>query len=690
MRAIRLVSLILCIVMLSALFSTVAMAYSKPYYITVDLDNNIVTVYSALDDSIVRQMICSGGTGKYQSPTGTFYMTEKRREAERDEWYTFEDGYGKYGSRIVGSYLFHSYLFTEKDDSKVDWETYAAMGTSASHGCIRLWIEDAYWISQNCMPGTKVTLYHGEARNEYLKELLYVQTFSIDNGISYEEFTAMAEEPGEMGWTSEGDDVKALQERMIELGLYAGEANGYYGALMVNSVKSIQSVLGLRPTGVVDESLLEILNSDESPSSTISTLTEGMSGPAVTSLQQMLAALGLYEGACSGEYDSDTVEAVKAFQRALDYEEDGIATAALQQDMLDSFSYLERTYGDTGYALTYEEQTYETATINASKRLNMRAKRSTDSTIVKRLDPGTEVEIIEHDGGWSKIRCGEAEGYVKTSYLDIKENTKLVPRYVAADAQNPALPELEYGEKVIRTREVAYGTVITEDRLWLRESPDSDAEVVFMLSSGNIAEIVSINDGWAYVSYGEKNGFTQAKYFDIQYTAELGTSYVTSGSLISEDEADKADANMALVVAETGTELMSMASENGDIVDTLAFGEKAGIVFESTNWTQVRTDDGMTGYVRNDVILTGLESDLDAYFAELTAPKFVTAYVNTGSDVTLNMRKEPSSEGEILCELANGCELDVYEDDGEWAQVEFGTYSGYVMSKFISYDAVTE
>ena len=85
----------------------------------MDLTNNIVTVYSTLDDSVVRQMICSGGMARYKSPRGTYTMPTQRKKFERSDWYTFEDGYGKFGSRIVGSYLFHSYLFHSKNDEDV-------------------------------------------------------------------------------------------------------------------------------------------------------------------------------------------------------------------------------------------------------------------------------------------------------------------------------------------------------------------------------------------------------------------------------------------------------------------------------------------------------------------------------------------------------------------------------------------
>lgn len=680
MRAIRFISFFLITVLALACLPVTAMAYSMPYYIEVDLTNNITTVYSSLDDSVVRQMVCSSGMAKYPSPKGTFTMPEKRKSTERGDWYTFEDGYGKYGSRIVGSYLFHSFLFDEKDNSKVDWVSYAAMGTSASHGCIRLYIDDAKWIAENCMPGTRVTLAYNTTRYEYLKELLYEQTYSVDSGITYAEFVCMASSDDEMGYYSSGDDVVALQERMIELGLYSGEADGFYDEKMVRAVKAVQAVLGLRVTGVVDANLLDILNSNNAPSSTISTLSMGMSGPAVRSLQQMLVSLGLYSGNTDGEFDAETAEAVMAFQRACGDEPTGVATAATQQAMLDSFDFLEKTYGDTGYALTYEEVVAESATINASKRLNVRAKKSTDSTIVAKIEPGAEVQIIERGDSWTRISYGNAEGYVKTSYLDIHQNTVLKPRYVAADAANPALPAPVYGDRTIRTRKVIYGTVATENRLLIREAPNSDAELVFMLSAGNICEVISINEGWAYISYGSKRGFTQAKYLDMDETAELTAAYINAGG--SKAVENLTDEPMALVIAEDGASVMSAASEGSEVVALLSSGDRVDVVFESTSWTQIRAGE-TTGYVRNDLIFTGTASEIDSYLEELAAPKIEYAVVNTGSDAQLKLRILPSSDGDVLFMLDNGSLLTVVHNDGKWAQVEYGTYSGYVMSQYI-------
>ena len=58
-------------------------AYSLPYFIDVDLTNQIVTIYNTSDGSIARQMLCSTGTVGHETPIGVYYLPAKDRSDER-------------------------------------------------------------------------------------------------------------------------------------------------------------------------------------------------------------------------------------------------------------------------------------------------------------------------------------------------------------------------------------------------------------------------------------------------------------------------------------------------------------------------------------------------------------------------------------------------------------------------------
>ena len=142
-------------------FSVTAFAAEKtesPYYVTVNLTDNIVTVYEQDKNGAytvpVRAFLCSGGE---DTPEGTFQTIEKY------DWrYLFGDVWGQYATRITGHYLFHSVPYFEKDKSTLEYEEYNKLGTTASMGCIRLTVRDAKWIYDNCPVGTTITMYRGE------------------------------------------------------------------------------------------------------------------------------------------------------------------------------------------------------------------------------------------------------------------------------------------------------------------------------------------------------------------------------------------------------------------------------------------------------------------------------------------------------------------------------------------------
>jgi hypothetical protein len=99
-------------------------------------------------------MLCSVGTSG-RTKTGTFYTKAKYR------WKLLMGNvWGQYSTRIVDGILFHSvYYYGEKNPATLATNEYNKLGTTASHGCVRLSVKDAKWIYDNCAVGTAVTIY---------------------------------------------------------------------------------------------------------------------------------------------------------------------------------------------------------------------------------------------------------------------------------------------------------------------------------------------------------------------------------------------------------------------------------------------------------------------------------------------------------------------------------------------------
>lgn len=124
---------------------------SEDFKIEVDLSRQRVLVYYR--DKLIREMICSGGTEEKQTPLGRFVTYEKIKYSwvERFNMGAF------YWTRFNGDYLFHSVPF-DKDGNIIE-EEHEKLGNPASHGCIRMELDDARWLYENIPLGTRVIIY---------------------------------------------------------------------------------------------------------------------------------------------------------------------------------------------------------------------------------------------------------------------------------------------------------------------------------------------------------------------------------------------------------------------------------------------------------------------------------------------------------------------------------------------------
>lgn len=129
---------------------------SEQYYIKINNQANVVTIYKKDSKGKytvpVKAMICSIGTATPES--GVYKMSDKYT------WRLLQGNvYGQYACRITGHILFHSVPYEKQDKSTLEWWEYDKLGTKASLGCIRLKVEDAKWIYDNCAKGTQVEFY---------------------------------------------------------------------------------------------------------------------------------------------------------------------------------------------------------------------------------------------------------------------------------------------------------------------------------------------------------------------------------------------------------------------------------------------------------------------------------------------------------------------------------------------------
>ena len=125
---------------------------------------------------------------------------------------------------------------------------------------------------------------------------------------------------------NQNESIAAVQNRLKELGYFAGESAGIYDDEMKTSVANFQKANGLSVSGIADTATLEAIFAGNAVTkqeyiamSTQGmefdfTLTTGNYGKTVKSLQSFLNHLGFYAREPDGNFDAATEYAVRYFQ----------------------------------------------------------------------------------------------------------------------------------------------------------------------------------------------------------------------------------------------------------------------------------------------------------------------------------------------------------------------------------------
>ncbi len=138
------------------------------YVMYINKSRQMVTAYAQVDKCLVpvKVFICSPGNA---TPLGTFHLNLKYR------WHELMGPcWGQYCSRITtdGVY-FHSIFSSKPNDNKtMSVSAYNKLGTTCSHGCVRLQAYAAKWIYENCPIGTTVVIYNGSGYEPFKKPVI--------------------------------------------------------------------------------------------------------------------------------------------------------------------------------------------------------------------------------------------------------------------------------------------------------------------------------------------------------------------------------------------------------------------------------------------------------------------------------------------------------------------------------------
>jgi len=242
-----------------------------PFRIVVDVANQVTSVYGRDENGeytvVVRQMLCSTGMKATPSDVGDWVLSGRHAT-----WCVFPkwgNSYARYWTRINSNIAFHSPIYTSVSNTAMKIGSYNMLGQRASHGCIRLSVWDAKWIYDNVGAGTVVSIVEGMESDPELRDALklppldkkYCTPISTPVPTAEPEYSAenkpVLSNRRVIKEKSQGADVYWVQRTLKDLGYYDTKCTGKMLKKTVRAVKAFQTDQGLRPSGEVNQDLID-------------------------------------------------------------------------------------------------------------------------------------------------------------------------------------------------------------------------------------------------------------------------------------------------------------------------------------------------------------------------------------------------------------------------------------------------
>lgn len=141
-------------------------------------------------------------------------------------------------------------------------------------------------------------------------------------------------------------------------------------------------------------------------------------------------------------------------------------------------------------------------------------------------------------------------------------------------------------------------------------------------------------------------------------------------------------ANQTISSATDDLNVRSGPSLNSDIITTLIRGNSYPVLKEKGDWIQIQLRNGQKGWVANYLVSVTEESTSSQVDSEQVTTNEVskTAIITVNS---LNVRSEPSLNGNILGKLQKDDTIKIISKSNDWIEITYNGQSGWISNQYI-------
>lgn len=252
----------------------------------------------------------------------------------------------------------------------------------------------------------------------------------------------------------------------------------------------------------------------------------------------------------------------------------------------------------------------QTATVTADT-LNLRSEASTDSSIVKLLNQGEELDVISDEGDWLRVSSDGTEGYVSKDYVQVNEETVNTTPEIPTETptQTPTT------ENPSETGTITVVTSKVNQETQIRILPLINSNVLENISSGATVTIITSTNKWTFVETDTISGWILNSALEENTTStsdnqttgntDNGNTNNTSSSENNDTTNQSSDTMYDTAVTKyingSSVYIRNEPSTDASIVISLIRNTDVTVTGENGDWYKVKYGD-FEGYIFKELL----------------------------------------------------------------------------------------
>ena len=252
----------------------------------------------------------------------------------------------------------------------------------------------------------------------------------------------------------------------------------------------------------------------------------------------------------------------------------------------------------------------QTATVTADT-LNLRSEASTDSSIVKLLNQGEELDVISDEGDWLRVSSDGTEGYVSKDYVQVNEET--VNTTPETPTETPT--QTPTTENPSETGTITVVTSRVNQDTQIRILPLINSNVLENISSGATVTIITSTNKWTFVETDTISGWVLNSALEENTTStsdnqttgntDNGNTNNTSSSENNDTTNQSSDTMYDTAVTKyingSSVYIRNEPSTDASIVISLIRNTDVTVTGENGDWYKVKYGD-FEGYIFKELL----------------------------------------------------------------------------------------